>query len=452
MAKALQVALAALLLAGCATAPPQPSGQLSLALFQADATPPIGHPLCGGWIKPIEAVDAPLLLKGVVFSDGRTRYVVAAIDWCVLRTGAHDLLRGKMAHAAAVLPSQVTVHCTHTHSAPIADVRAQQLLDATPGAPPHLDLGFMASLADRAAGALTAALPQLRRFTHVGTGKAKVEEYASNRRVQGPDGKILVRYSACKDPKLREAPEGLIDPWLRTVSFYDDDLPLVRLHYYATHPQSFYGDGRAHPDVPGHAREYLQEEEGVPQIYFTGCAGNVTAGKYNDGTPAARTKLGRQLYTGMIRSIAGTKRTAVSELSWKSLDVRLPVRGTPDFSEEALAKVIADPAAGQKRLHAALALAWIERLKLRPTVDVSRLRVGPVDLLHLPGEAFVEFQLQAQSVRPDRFVATASYGEGGPGYICVDKAFAEGGYEPTASYVSPPSETLLKAAIEEALK
>ena len=49
-------------------------------------------------------------------------------------------------------------------------------------------------------------------------------------------------------------------------------------------------------------------------------------------------------------------------------------------------------------------------------------------------------------------VAVDGYGEGGPGYICIDAAIAEGGYEPTASLVGPPSESTLKAAIEELLK
>jgi len=55
-------------------------------------------------------------------------------------------------------------------------------------------------------------------------------------------------------------------------------------------------------------------------------------------------------------------------------------------------------------------------------------------------------------VRPDRFVAVAGYGEGGPGYICTDEAHAEGGYEPTQSMVAPPTESLLKSAIAELLK
>ena len=77
---------------------------------------------------------------------------------------------------------------------------------------------------------------------------------------------------------------------LRTevVTLLQGERPLVRLHYYATHPQSYYGDGRATSDTVGLAREEMEREEGIPQIYFTGCAGDITAGKYNDGSPAAR--------------------------------------------------------------------------------------------------------------------------------------------------------------------
>ena len=41
-----------------------------VAAFSADVTPPLGHPLCGGWILPLAAVDDPLLAKGIVLADG----------------------------------------------------------------------------------------------------------------------------------------------------------------------------------------------------------------------------------------------------------------------------------------------------------------------------------------------------------------------------------------------
>jgi len=375
------------------------------------------------------------------------------MDWCVLSGTAYDMFRNKIALAAGIPVTQVSVHTTHTHSAPVADARAEQLIAAAEKPLRHVDLEWLARITDEAARAVETSLHHLQPFTHVGVGQARVEHFASARRVKGPDGKIQTRYSTTRDAALRDAPEGRIDPWLKTVSLYDGETPLVRMHYYASHPQTRTGDGEVHPDTPAMARSYLENEEGVAQLYFTGCGGDVTAGKYNDGAPGARVALSKQLYSGMIRSIDATRRVPVSGFSWKSVDVRFAARTEPQFSDAALKKTMDDPALGAaRRLTAALSLAWMERLRSRPAVDLSRLRIGPADILHLPGEPFVEYQLHAQAARTDRFVAVAGYGEGGPGYICTDAAIAEGGYEPTMSHVGPPSEALLKAAIEELLK
>jgi hypothetical protein len=216
---------------------------------------------------------------------------------------------------------------------------------------------------------------------------------------------------------------------------------------------SDYGHGRVSADIPGLARARLEEEEGIFQIYFTGCGGNIGAGKYNDCSAEARDQLTERLYRGMKGAIAATRKERVSDISWKNTEVRFALRTELEFSESHFRKEIADAQnKPEERIKAAWALAWYDRLKVRPTVDVSCYRIGPVRILHLPGEAFVEYQLYAQSLRPNDFVAVASYGEGGPGYICTDHALTEGGYEPTWSFVGTPSEVRLKDAIQELLK
>ena len=94
-------------------------------------------------------------------------------------------------------------------------------------------------------------------------------------------------------------------------------------------------------------------------------------------------------------------------------------------------------------------LAFSERIE--EPIELSALGIGPARILHLPGESMIEFQLYAQRIMPDAFVAVAAYGDCGPGYICTEKAFEEGGYEPTDSLVAPESEALLKAAIRQLL-
>ncbi len=59
----------------------------------------------------------------------------------------------------------------------------------------------------------------------------------------------------------------------------------------------------------------------------------------------------------------------------------------------------------------------------------------------------MEYQLFAQRSAPREFVAVAAYSDLGTGYICTDKAFEEGGYEPTVTKVGIGSEALLKDAI-----
>ncbi len=431
---------------------PVPEG-LRVASFSCDITPPLGSPLEECKPPVATAIDGPLLARGVVLSDGKTRYVLCALDWCELRTGAHDLFRKKLANAAQVNELQVEVHCIHQHDAPLYDVNGELLLAWQPSPVRMADLQFLREVTDRVAAAVRSALDRAQPLTHVGYGKAKVEKFASNRRVPMKDGTIGVRYSSTTDPVLIAAPEGLIDPWLRTITLFEGEKPLVRLHYYASHPQSYYGQGRMNPDTPGLARARLEGEEGIPQIYFTGCGGNVTAGKYNDGSHEVRVQLADRLYSGMKGAIGATQKVPVSGISWKSTEVRFALRREPEFSEAKFRKVIADPSAAyQERTTAAMALAWYERLKARADVDLSCYQLGPVYIVHLPGEAFVEYQLHAESLRPNDFVAVAAYGELGPGYVCTDKAFAEGGYEPTQSFVGPPSEARLKAALDELLR
>jgi hypothetical protein len=427
-------------------------GGLRAAAFSLDVTPPVGSPLeeCDPPIATSK--DLPLFAKGVVLADGKTCYVLCVFDYCELRNGAHDLFRRKIADAAGVNELHVAVHCVHQHDAPLYDVDAEKIMGLVES-PPHVcDLPFLEAASDRVAVAVRDAFEQVQPLTHIGYGKAKVVRFASNRRVPMPDGTIGVRYSASTDPALIAAPEGLIDPWLRTVTLFNGDRPLARLHYYASHPQSYYGLGHMNPDMPGLARERLEKEEGIPQIYFTGCAGNVAGGKYNNGTPEARVELAGRLFAGMKESVAATRKTAISEITWKTNQVEFALREEPEFSEAYFRKILADSSKPyHDRSRAVLALAWYDRVKVRPAIDLTYYRLGPVNILHLPGETFVQYQLYAQSIHPDNFLAVAGYGELGTGYICTDGAAKEGGYEPTNSFVGPPSEVRLKAAIREIL-
>jgi len=71
----------------------------------------------------------------------------------------------------------------------------------------------------------------------------------------------------------------------------------------------------------------------------------------------------------------------------------------------------------------------------------------------MPGELFVEYQLAAQKMRPDDFVAMAAYGDYGPGYIGLQRSYSQGGYETgVVSRVAPQVEQVLMDAMRSLLQ
>lgn len=425
--------------------------ELHLATFRCDVTPPIGHPLCGGWIEAVRGVDDPLFASGVILLGSGRPVVLCALDWCGLRNEAHEAFRQGLARAAHTAADHVAIQCVHQHNAPFADVGAEQLIQKHPMPATSLDLKYFQQCVDRVGAAAREALKRTRPWTHVGTGQARVHQVASNRRIVGEDGRVRAsRTSATRDPKIRAEPEGLIDPWLKTLSFWNGTTPLAALHYYATHPMSYYGDGRVSSDFCGLARARRQAEDAsVFQVYFTGCAGNVTAGKYNDGDPKNRPVLRDKVYDAMTAAWKVTSRHPVKGYTWRVEPVHLPPRGEKNFGEEESRRVLADPKQSRaRRNNAAFQLAWLERGK-RP-IDVTGLDLGPVQVLHLPGEPFIEYQLFAQEQKKG-FVCTAGYGDGGPGYIPHAAGYLQGGYETTVALIGPRSEGILHRAMRRVL-
>jgi hypothetical protein len=395
-------------------------------------------------------VDDPLRALGVVLLGMGEPIVLCSVDWCALRNEAHTLWRAALAKATHTIPSKVAVQCVHPHDAPFADVEAQRLLEAVPGAPVSLDLKFFAQAVERTAEAARASLARTVPFTHIGMGQGKVERVASNRRVIGADGKIKYwRGSATTSKQARDEPEGLIDPWLKTLSFWRNERPLAALHYYATHPMSYYGRGQVSSDFCGLARQKRQEDTpNVFQIYFTGCAGNIAAGKYNDGARENRPLLRDRVYEAMRAAWKATERKPLDKWEWRIEPVELPPRSEKNFGAEESRKTLEnaqEPKA--RRGNAAFQLAWLNRLET--PIELTCLDLGSAMILHLPGEPFIEYQLMAQSLRKDAFVCVAGYGDDGPGYIPTAQAYFEGGYETTVALAGPDSERRIHLAMKK---
>ena len=435
----------------CATASARTT---HLASFRFDVTPPLGHSLCGGWIKPVLAVDDPLEAIGFVILGAGAPIVICAVDWTGILNEAHVAWRTALAEAADTTPDRVAVQCVHQHNAPFVCFDAERMLSEQPDLPPVFDRDFHRRCLDAARAAVSAALPKARAVTHVAHGSARIESVASNRRMaRAADGSVTkMRGSSCTDAALIALPEGPVDPRLRTVAFFDRGKKVAACHYYATHPMSFYGDGRVTADFCGLARKRRQQDEpDCTHIYFTGCAGDIAAGKYNDGSPAARARLTERMYRGLVASEEDLRPEPLGDVAWRTTEITLqpnPALGAAADLEKLMGT---KPAAAALRMRPAFKLALLRRCERQAAVALSALHVNDISLLHLPAEPFVEYQLRAQALRPDRFVATAAYGDGGPWYLPTRAEFPFGGYEVEHAFCAPATADRLMEAMARLL-
>jgi hypothetical protein len=267
-----------------------------------------------------------------------------------------------------------------------------------------------------------------RTVTHLGIGRAPVDRVASNRRFIRPDGSISYhRTSASHEQAAHDASEGTIDPWLTTLSFWDGEQPVLALSHYAVHPMSHYGKGVVSADFIGAARRARTRSlPGVTQVYVSGCSGNVTAGKYNDGSPENRPVLAARIETAMAAAWADTRRTLLDRVAFRSVPLRFEPRTGPGHTPDELAERLANDGRPFDQCLAAMALSWRRRLESGEPVDLPVLDLGPAVLVLLPGESYVEYQLLAQGLRPDATVVAVGYGESATGYIPTSLQLAEG--------------------------
>jgi hypothetical protein len=426
-----------------------------IATFRADVTIPLGHACMGGGISAAKEIVDPLFANGVVLLLGQDRPIVfLAVDWCEIRNDAYDHWREAMAEAAGTSRDRVLLASVHQHDAPVIDYEAQRLLDEVGLDKSLCDVAFAKECVVRVAAAMKEALKNPKPVTHYGIGMAKVEGVCSNRRVVFPDGTVTyARGSATPDPAMRALPEGTIDPYLKTLSFWNDDTPVAALSAYSTHPMSFYGKGGVSADFVGMARARRQAEmPDVLQIYFSGCSGDTTAGKFNDGSPENRPVLANKIYQGMVKAWENTRRYPLEQVALRVAGLHLVPKSFGGYSEGDAMKTLADANAKPfQRNLAAMGLSWRKRVAALRSIDVPVADFGKAKFLVMPAESFVQYQILAQGLSPDAPVVTAGFGECAPGYIPTAQASTEGYNNESWCWVEPGAEPLITEALRFAM-
>jgi len=300
--------------------------------------------------------------------------------------------------------------------------------------------------------------------SHVGISWAPVIEFASTRRVIDANNRAHTRYSKCMDPVLKSAPEGAIDPLLRQVTLYTSasgegrdprgPVPVACLQSYASHPQVSDGRRLVSGDTVGVARDlFAASFPDVMQVYFDGCGGDITAGKYTTRLGERdRLYFGVRLADAMLAAHKAAAPEPLKSVSWSDHTLTLPLAPV-HVSEAELLKDLRDPAVPHNvKYLRAMKLDRIARKIVEYPYRLTALRLNDIALLHLPAEPLLEYQNFTHAHYGARLMVNG-YGDSFLKYVATDQCFVQGGYEvnPWWTEIQPGAEALIKGGIRKVM-
>jgi len=399
----------------------QAATQFKAAVAKVDITPPAGLPMYGFFDRLQQnrvttgTLD-PLYARVLILETGDRRFALVTLD--LGRTFSEpllDQLRRQIRAAAGI--SFLMVTASHTHSGP-------NLLDEYPGGrPPAWERSAIQTIASTVLQASRHLVP-----AKIGTGVGEVEIGYDRRQVR-PDGTVTMLWT---DPGKQ--PSLPVDPTVLVMRI--DDLqgkPLAIVVNYACHPVVLGSDNLQYSaDFVGVMAHTVEAAFGGAPIclFVQGADGDINP--YYATTPLKDGALARRDWTG---EQLGTEAARVAKI----IQPGTPAHAAIDFRDDVLRFHMRwEPRAFRQGLLAKYGPKIFEDhadlIAHDPPPDHLDLHVTTlllnreIALVGMPGEPFVNFQMDWRARCPVHAALFAGYANGYFDYLPTIAAAAEGGY------------------------
>jgi len=394
------------------TGPSLHGAMLKAGVAKVDITPPVGVPMWGYELRDSTGTLDPLYARVLVLEVGDKRLALVTLD--LGRCFGHDSLerlREAVRQSSGI--SYVLVVASHDHSGPVI----QDIYRSGTPAWETADLKKIAKAIDEAHQHSVEA--------RIGTGYG-VAYIGHNRHRVNPDGTVT-----WFEHNPTQIPTAPVDPTV-TVLRVDtaDGRPLAVLVNYACHPVVFGPDNTQYSaDYPGvMTRTVEQALGGQPLCFFLqGAAGDINP--YYAVIPLKEDAVKRRDWTGeeLGKEAARVAKEIHSEAA--------PERSL-DFAEDLLTfhfrwNVEKYHAAfvGGSEIDARGFEAYYPSTQSEQQLPVATVLINRrVALMGVPGEPFVDFQMNWRARCPVSDCLFLGYANGYFGYFPTIRASTEGGY------------------------
>jgi hypothetical protein len=397
---------------------------MKAATGSADITPRPGHILQGHYNqRPSTEVLFPLEARAIVFEAGGERAAILALDVIGLESETVARIRDRVERGCGIPGDRVMVACSHTHCAPAG----LYSLGMTPPAE------FMDAVETRGAQCVIDAAGRLEP-ARLGLGGGSVHFNINRRPFPGSEG-MAANYGALVDRRAR----------VLRVDRHNGS-PLAVLFHYSCHPTTKSGsEGLISSDYPGIARALIERELGCAALFMPGCFANIRpaifrpSGGFGSATTEELVACGEELGGEVVGVARALRAEAEGAVAGRRIAFDMPFGATKPVAE--LEQMAADDSERGRNLTGPWARRVLELIRDRalPTgepTEMQSLRIGPLALVSIPGEPFQELghaiEKQNRGALGTAAIWPVGYTNDGIGYLCTDRAYTEGGYEPGA--------------------
>ncbi|TWT53066.1 Neutral/alkaline non-lysosomal ceramidase [Rubripirellula amarantea] len=413
-------------------------GDLRAGAAVADITPPLGELVVGGFEPfPAAVIHDKLHARCLVLDDGRTQLGFVICDSVGIPREIFDEAREEIAEQTTLLPQNVLMAATHTHSATRANTEKYR---------PVLVRGIVESVRLAMANLEPAKI-----------GWSGIDEPSQvfNRRwyVSDPDlrrnpygGVDQVRMNPVRNHPSLVKPAGPIDPEISVLSVQSSDgRPIAVLANYSLHYVGNVNKGDVSADYFGvfaeRIAELLDTKSANPP--FVGLLTNGTSGDINNvNFREPRSSEERYEKINLVADlVANHVKEACDNIEYNervtlgsqhrelTLKRRKPDATTRNYIAEVLAKSDDSPTYhAQERYHGAAAQRQFEGPD-EVAVPLQAFRIGNLAIAALPFEVFVEIGLELKEKTPFADTFTIELANSSEGYLPTPAQHELGGYE-----------------------
>ncbi|SIO54800.1 hypothetical protein [Chitinophaga niabensis] len=367
---------------------------LQAGTAQVDITPPLEVGLLTSSVKglyePFQSVRLPLKARILVLKSGEDILALVSLDLLALNDTAVGGWHNFKKALSDIIPiEKIIITCTHTHNAPESVALSDLYLDAA-------YRKWLSRIQDGIKNAILQAAIATKPCS-VAMASSKLEGYSMQRRIPTPEGIIMSDSIQPVAPALLNREP--VDRRVRSVIFQDATGHVIATLVHAIcHPVHEMCMPHISAEFPGEMCLALEAngENGMP-IFLNGAAGDINPPTVSEG-PAFAQRHGNAL----AELVQEQGRLFVESSGFRSVheEIKMPVRNEVKLANDRDA---------------------LARLNV--------ISIGPLAIVFIPGEPFVETALAIEKESPFKHTIVAAYAENTIGYIPTLQASREGGYE-----------------------